>query len=73
MNIFYRENKMFKINTSALSEKAKKTEIINALYAAVYEEFKGAITNFKYKDLTPLEKMNKLNQFAKDWLRKRGL
>lgn len=73
MNIFYRQNRLFKIDTSQLSGDALKPENINALYAAVYAEFVGAVNNPKYKNLTPLQKMTKLNQFAQNWLVNKGL
>ena len=73
MNIFYRENRFFKIDTSQLSGAALDPKNLNALYAAVYGEFVGAISNPKYKNLTPLQKMNELNQFAQNWLQNKGL
>lgn len=73
MNIFYRENRFFKIDTSQLSGEALNSKNINALYAAVYGEFIAAVNNPKYKNLTPTQKMNELNQFAQNWLRSKGL
>ena len=71
--IIYRKNKLFCINKDKLSSKARKDDVINALYAAIYTEFSGATYNVDYKDLTPLEKLNKLNEFAHRWLSERGL
>lgn len=73
MNIFYRQGSLFKINEKLLSKKANRTDIKNALYAAVYEEFKGASKNLLYRHLNPAEKMQKLNEFAVKWLDTRGL
>lgn len=73
MAIFYRQNNQFKIDDSKLSQKAKNTQIKNALYAAVYQEFFGASENTKYKDLTLVQRINKLNEFADNWLKERGL
>jgi hypothetical protein len=73
MNIFYRQNRYFKIDTTQLSGNALNPQNINALYSAVYKEFIGAVKNPKYKDLTPMQKMTKLNQFAQTWLTTKGL
>ena len=73
MNIFYRENRYFKIDTTQLSGDALKPQNINALYSAVYKEFIDAVNNTKYKDLTATQKMTKLNQFAQNWLQNKGL
>jgi hypothetical protein len=73
MSIFYRQSNQFKIDDSKLSSKARNTQIKNALYAAVYQEFFGASENPNYKDLTLVQRMNKLNEFAENWLLKRGL
>lgn len=70
---FYRQNNQFVIDSDLLSSKANTTAVINGLYAAAYLEFRGAVENPKYKDLTALEKMNKLNEFAHNWLKTRGL
>lgn len=70
--LIYRQNKLFKIDIKQLPIKARTTEKINALYAAIYFEFRGAEENDKYKKYTYQERMEKLNQFAKDWLLKQG-
>ena len=71
--VIYRRNKMFIIDKEQLLPHARKEDIYNALYAAVYTEFQGASENPNYKELTNLEKVNKVNQFANEWLSKRGL
>jgi hypothetical protein len=73
VNLIYRQGKLFKINESLLSKQANKTDIKNALYAAIYDEFKGASENPIYMQLTPLEKMQRLNDYASNWLKDRGL
>lgn len=70
---FFRKDNQFVINSKLLSERANTPTVINALYAAVYLEFRGAVDNPKYKDLNTLEKMQKLNEFAHNWLKTRGL
>jgi hypothetical protein len=72
-NIVYRKNKMFCIDKGKLKPEAQKNDIIVALYAAIYTEFSGAIYKDEYKDLTSLERFNKLNEFANKWLSERGL
>ena len=57
--IIYRQNKMFCIDKSKLSQKALKDDIINALYAAIYTEFAGANYNDDYKNLNSLERLQK--------------
>jgi len=71
--LIYRQTNRFIINKAELKPKANTTEIRNALYAAIYDEFSGAVKNPKYRNLTSIEKMNKLNEFANNWLQKRGL
>lgn len=71
--LIYRKNKMFCVDKSELSSKAKKEDVISALYAAIYVEFSGANYNEDYKNLTPLEKLEKVNEFANKWLNDRGL
>jgi hypothetical protein len=72
MAIFYRYNSEFRIKDSELPNSAKNTAVKNALYAAVYDEFVGASENNKYKNLTTLERINKLNEFAQKWLDDKG-
>lgn len=71
--VIFRQNKMFVIDREQLKPKARSDEICNALYAAIYTEFAGASENPAYKDLTNLDKFVKINEFANDWLQKRGL
>jgi len=56
-----------------LSETANKTHIINALYAAIYCEFAGANKQDKYKNLSYQQRLQKVNEFALNWLRERRL
>ena len=72
-NFFSRKSGMFVLDISKLSPKANKTRLINSLYGAVYEEFRGAVNNPKYKHLTSLQKLNAVNEFAENWLKQRGL
>lgn len=71
--IINRRNNLFCIDEQQLSDKARNTVIINALYAAIYTEFRGAAFNKKYKDLTTKDRLQKLNEFANEWLEQRGL
>lgn len=72
-NLIYRKNSRFIVNKSQLAPKANRTDIINALYGAIYTEFFGATQNKTYKNLSNKEKMEKVNQFALDWLKERNL
>jgi hypothetical protein len=72
-NIIYRKNKLFCIDKSKLKPQAQKDDVCLALYAAIYKEFSGAIYNKDYMYLTPIEKMNKINEYAYKWLDERGL
>ena len=71
--IIYRKNKMFCIDKSKLKPEAQKNDVIIALYAAIYTEFSGAVYNADYKDLSTVERFDKVNEFANNWLIKRGL
>ena len=64
---------MFVIDRSQLSAAANKEAICNALYVALYDEFKGANKNPKYSGLTPKDMLTNVNTFANDWLLTRGL
>lgn len=70
---FYRQTNQFVLDKTQLSSSAQRTENMNALYAAVYTEFFGASENPKYMKLTPFERINKLNEFAGQWLKDKGL
>lgn len=72
VQVILRKNKLFTIDAEALKPIARKPDIINALYAELYNEFSGANYNPSYKDLTNLERFNKLNEFANTWLKARG-
>lgn len=72
-NLIYRKNKMFIIDKSQLKPHAQKEDVYQALYAAIYQEFSGANYNQDYSELTALERMNKLNEFARKWLTERKL
>lgn len=71
-SLIYRQNRLFKIDVAQLPQKARRSDVVNGLYAAVYEEFKGAAYKDDYSQLTYKERMDALNQYAKDWLEKRG-
>jgi hypothetical protein len=73
MNVIYRQNHKFIIDESKLKPEARRSDICNALYAALYLEFAGAHTNPDYSKLTSLEKMNKINEYANAWLKEIGL
>lgn len=64
---------MFVIDRSQLSAAANKEGICNALYGALYSEFKGAAKSPTYKGLTPKDMLTQVNMFANDWLKTRGL
>lgn len=72
-DIIYRKNKFFCIDKSKLKPQARKDDVCVALYAAIYTEFAGANYNNDYANLTPLEKLSRVNEFAKKWLQERGL
>lgn len=71
--IIYRRNRMFCIDKSKLKPAAQKNDIMNALYAAIYKEFSGANYNSDYSNLTTIDRLEKVNQFAHSWLNERGL
>ena len=72
MSILRRQGRMFVIDDSKLTPKARDIPVKNGLYAAVYEEFLGASENPKYKHLSTLELFNTMNKFAEKWLKDRG-
>lgn len=72
-NIIIRRNNLFVIDKTKLKPKARKDDVCNALYAAIYTEFAGASYNEDYKDLSYIERLNKVNEFALNWLIKKGL
>lgn len=73
MNVLYKRNGLFIIDETKLAAGGRNNEVKAALYGAVYEEFLGASENPKYKDLSTLDRFNKLNDYATKWLQDRGL
>jgi len=71
--LVYRNNRLFCIDQQQLPPKARGSDTIMALYAAIYLEFRGADKNHKYKNLTYEQRLNKLNEFAWNWLEERRL
>ena len=71
--LIYRYNGLFFIDKEQLSKEANTLEVCNALYIAISKEFTGACENPLYNKLTMSEKMDKVNSFAHDWLKQRGL
>jgi len=69
----YRQSCQFKLDKQLLKPEARRDNICNALYAAVYTEFSGASNNKIYSHLTNAEKLNKVNEFVDKWLKERGL
>lgn len=67
------KNKMFIIDKSKLKPIAKKEDIYQSLYAAIYLEFSGAEYNQDYNNFNYIERLNKVNEFAWKWLEERGL
>jgi len=70
--VIYRRSKLFIIDKEKLKPHARREEVYNALYAAIYSEFQGASNNPNYKDLTNLDKLEQVNVFAYNWLKQRG-
>jgi hypothetical protein len=69
--IIIRRSNKFCIDKTQLSAAANKDDICTALYVAVYDEFMGASEHPNYKDLSNLERLNKLNEFALNWPEKK--
>lgn len=44
------------------------SQVISQLLIAIFYEFRGAVKSEKYKDLTNQEKLDKINDFAKQWI-----
>ena len=63
---------MFVVDKSQLKT-TKVEETCNALYAAIYTEFMGAVENPTYKDKNNSEKLELINNYANNWLKSRGL
>jgi len=68
-----RRNNRFILDKDFLVEGINKDNICTALYAEMYLEFRGANTHREYSKLTNVERLQIINSFAKDWLKKRGL
>lgn len=67
------KNRTFKVIMNNLHPDAQKTSIVNNLYIAIYNEFYGAATNPKYKNLNILDRLDKVNEFSLNWLKSKGL
>lgn len=74
-NLVKRRNNQFVLDKIFIKDKANinKDEICTALYAEMYLEFRGANTHREYSKLTNVQRLEAINSFAKDWLKKRGL
>lgn len=72
MDLIYRQGKLFKINDAELPITARKMDVKNRLYIALFREFQGASENDKYKSLSIQDRIAKLNVFARDWLTLQG-
>jgi hypothetical protein len=72
MNLVYRQGKMFKLDVDQLPASAKNTATMNALYADIYLEFRGASENKKYKSMNLIDRLDAVNQFALTWLDSKG-
>lgn len=70
--LIYRQNRMFKIDQSQLSEKARTSVIINGLYADIYSEFLEAQYSPKYAHMDLKTRIEAVNEFALNWLKQRG-
>lgn len=70
--LIYRQNNLFKINIEQLPLSARRSDIINTLYAYLYLEFRGAEYSEKYANMTYVERMEAVNQYAREWLNKKG-
>jgi hypothetical protein len=72
MDLIYRQGRLFKINDNMLPETARKMDVKNKLFIALFREFQGASVNDKYKSLSIQDRIAKLNQFAQEWLTIQG-
>lgn len=70
--LVYRQNRLFRINEDLLPESARNLQTIQKLYYAMYLEFKGAEYSDKYSKLSYQERMEKINDFSKNWLKSQG-
>lgn len=69
----YRKNHKFHIDKTKLKPAAQSDEICNAMYAAIYLEFRGADKNINYRHLNYIQRFEKLNEFVEKWLKDRKL
>lgn len=72
MDLIFRNNRLFSINEKLLPVEANNNPTKGALYAAIYDEFKGSAFTEKYKNLTPAQRIEQVNVFALKWLKDRG-
>jgi len=72
MDLIYRQGRMFRINDDMLPQTARKMDVKNRLFVALFREFQGASVNDKYKSLSIQDRIAKLNDFAKEWLTLQG-
>ncbi len=72
MDLIYRQGRMFRINEDMLPQTARKMDVKNKLFVALFREFQGASVNDKYKSLSIQDRIAKLNDFAKEWLTLQG-
>jgi hypothetical protein len=70
--VILRKNRLFVVNKETIASDNKE-DICNALYAAIYTEFLGASKNPKYKNVPAIDMLQKINEYANEWLSKRGL
>lgn len=70
--LIYRQGRLFRINDNLLPECARKMDVKNKLYIALFREFQGASISEKYKSLSIQDRISKLNDFAKEWLKLQG-
>lgn len=68
----YRRNNRFIINTDKVKDLEGKDKVLLTLYATIYSEFFGAQYSKKYKNFNSIQKLEKINTFAEEWLEERG-
>ncbi len=72
MDLIYRQGRMFRINDEKLPQTARKMDVKNRLFVALFREFQGASVNDKYKSLSIQDRIAKLNEYAQEWLTLQG-
>lgn len=70
--LIYRQGKLFKIELQQLPVEARNSEVLAELYTALHCEFRGASENIKYAKMTYQQRMEAINQYASNWLVKKG-